>query len=206
MLSYIYAYSQLKTDTIQFVVPSGNMGNVTAGLFASQMGFPFSSFIIATNENDVAVNYYKTGSFVPQQTIQTLSNAMDIGNPSNFIRILDLFKHTHSEFKKRVRATKISETETVATIKRVYKEHQYLLDPHTAVAWAAAEQNIDVNHTSVVVATASPLKFSSEIYQATGISVDDSVCKGDSFGKKKKKYPVGSSYKEFKTFLNGLSE
>ncbi len=204
MLSYIYTYCQLQIDTIRFIVPSGNMGNVTAGLFAAKMGFPFSSFIIATNENDPVVKYFQTGIFTSQPTIPTLSNAMDIGNPSNFIRILELFKNNHAAFKKTVHAIKISEPRTIATIKRVYQKYNYLLDPHTAVAWATAEQSNDTTHTNVIMATASPLKFSSEINRATGITVDDSVSIKNITSKNQRKYSLRNSYQEFKEFLNRL--
>ena len=137
------------------------------------MGLPFNSFIIATNENDAAVHYYKTGEFKPQETVRTISTAMDVGNPSNFIRVLELFGHDWTKFKEIIKAVRIDTATTIATIKEVRTKYNYLLDPHTAVGFAAAKRIASSNRIPVIIATASPLKFASEIKKTTGIDVDD---------------------------------
>ena len=201
IIYYVYAYSRLPKKPLQFVIPSGNMGNSTAGIFAMGMGLPIQSFLLACNANDPAVEYYHTGKYQPKQTIATLSNAMDIGNPSNFARILEYFHYNHQEFCKKITAISIDDPTTIATIKNVYAKYHYLLDPHTAVAWSAADihnklRRSDANKREadptpeggrdlspafarseqskqLIISTASPVKFASEILKATGISIDD---------------------------------
>ncbi len=170
MMYYAYAWAQLKNDNLRFVVPSGNMGNVTAGLYAKRMGIPIGHFHIACNENDAVLKYFETGTYHLQQTKRTISNAMDIGNPSNFERILHLYNHDLSELKKDVSVSSTNDEETIKTICEVYKKHDYLLDPHTAVAWSAAQKSKIKGATDVIIATASPAKFAKEIYELTGIS------------------------------------
>ena len=175
IIYYIYTYAQLQREDIEFIVPSGNFGNLTGGLFAREMGLPFSSFIAATNRNDSAVRYLATGEYHPLPTIQTLSNAMDVGNPSNFVRILELFDHNYEQVREVLQAYQVSDEETVSTIQRVWQEHGYLLDPHSAVGWLVAEQHSDPDLKRVIVATASPIKFAQEIEKTAGIAIDDSA-------------------------------
>ena len=174
IIYYAWAYRQLQHPNLQFVIPSGNMGNATAALLAKKMGLPIDSLIIATNENDVAVEYYKTGIYQSKKTQQTLSTAMDIGNPSNFERILDLVHHDYEAFRQVITAIKISDAQTVATMKKVYKKNKYLLDFHTAVGFCAAERFTKSDIQTVVVSTAAPEKFAKEIVETTGIVVDNS--------------------------------
>lgn len=200
VIYYVWAFSRLKKKALQFVVPSGNMGNVTAGVFAARMGLPFS-FVIATNENDVAVNYYQTGTYQQQQTKHTLSTAMDIGNPSNFVRLLDMFGNAHHTFCQQITAVKVSDHETIATMKAVYKQDQYLLDFHTAVG-AAALQKVGMSDTSsVIIATASPVKFATEIENATGIIVDERAEIAKLQKRKKRVTAVANRYESVKKAL-----
>jgi len=174
IIYYVWTYAQLPKEQLQFIIPSGNMGNVTAGLFAAKMGLPLS-FVIATNENDVAVKYYQTGTFNKQKTRQTLSTAMDIGNPSNFVRLLALFQYDHQAFCKKIEAVKVTDQETIATIKHISQANKYLLDFHTAVAVTAATHRKHNRGRPIIIATAAPMKFASEIQQATDIVLDDSA-------------------------------
>lgn len=171
MLFYAYIYSQLNKPFTP-VIPSGNMGNAAAALYAQYMGIPIQRIIIACNANDTVPNYLKTGIYQPQTSIKTLSNAMDIGNPSNLARMLDIYDQQHHAISQQITAHSITDKETVKTIKQVYQTHQYLLDPHSAVAWTAATKEQHVS-TPVVMATASPIKFAHELTQATGIAVDN---------------------------------
>lgn len=171
MIYYAYLASRLEGKRIRCIVPSGNMGNCTAGIYAKKMGISIDSFVIACNANDPVVHYSQTGMYRPQETIQTLSTAMDIGNPSNFERILSLFNHDHEQFVNHVKTISISDKETVETIQTVYANYKYLLDPHTAVAWSAGNHFSDESYTNVILATASPRKFAGEIKRETGIEV-----------------------------------
>ncbi len=170
---YLYAYFMLGRADLEIVVPSGNFGNLTAGLFGRQMGVPLDHWIAATNRNDAAVRYYQTGEYDPHPTVQTLSTAMDVGNPSNFARVLELFEHDPARFREVLRAYCATDAQTVSTLQRVYEAHGYLLCPHSAVGWAVAEAHGDPALQKLIVATASPVKFADELRAATGIHVDD---------------------------------
>ncbi|MBA3533102.1 MAG: threonine synthase [Ardenticatenales bacterium] len=172
---YLYAALLVNRQDMEVVVPSGNFGNLTAGLFAREMGVNLPYFIAATNENDAGVRYHQSGHYNPHPTVQTLSTAMDVGNPSNFVRILELFEHTHERLRVGLRAFKANDGETIEVMQRVYQEHGYLLCPHSAVGWAVAERHGRPDSQPLVVATASPLKFAREIEAHAGIPVDDSV-------------------------------
>jgi threonine synthase len=203
IIYYVYAYAQMPTDTLEFVVPCGNFGNLCAALFARNMGLPFNKFLVANNENDSVYNYYRTGVFRPQPTAQTLSTAMDIGNPSNFARILKIFNNDHAAFKRLISVAKVTDAETIAAIKRVYAEHHYLLDPHTAVAWAAAE-NEKNDFTKVITSTASPVKFADSIRKHAGIEVDDSQAIAELAKNPKRKIEIKNDYAELKSTLLSL--
>ncbi|MFT5195104.1 MAG: threonine synthase [Candidatus Promineifilaceae bacterium] len=198
IIYYVYTWAVLQRDDIEFVVPSGNFGNLTGALFAKQMGLPFKRFVAATNANDAAVRYQESGVYDPHVTIQTLSNAMDVGNPSNFVRILETFGHDYEEFRDHFVAMSVDDETTIETIKRVYAQHNYLLDPHTAIAWHAAEQTATDSTSAcrVVVSTASPVKFAGEIMQASGIAVDDTSTVEALSGREKRKVSIGNDYEE----------
>lgn len=201
IIYFVWAYAKLQKNNLQFIVPSGNMGSITAGLFARKMGLPFSSFVIATNENDTAVKYYKTGIFERQKTVQTLSTAMDIGHPSNFVRILELFKNDHNAFRKIVQAVKITDEQTVKTLKKVHTEKNYLMDFHTAVGFTAANSVQQGDKYQVVISTASPLKFAAEIEEQTGIHIDNTAALQELQKKEKRVIPVTNTYDAVKRVL-----
>lgn len=173
IIYYSFLYFATGRDDLEVIVPSGNFGNLTAGLFARAMGIPIRAFTAATNSNDVVPRYLESATYQPQSTRATFSNAMDIGNPSNFARVLELYGHDHPEVVANLRAFPISDTQTAATLKQVYEQYGYLLCPHTAVGWRVAEQYGRDDCQPVVVATASPLKFAAEIEERTGIHVDN---------------------------------
>lgn len=201
---YIYTYILLEHENIEFVVPSGNAGNLTACLFSRQMGLNFTSVITACNANDAIVDYYRTGKYNPKKTITTLSSAMDIGSPNNFSRILTLFNNDHQAFTHLIKAVSISDEETVDAIKKVYKQYNYLLDPHTAVAWSAANRLSNPEKTTVIMSTASPVKFANEIKMKTGISVDDREEMQRLQKVPSRKYTLRNDYQEFKKQLQYL--
>ena len=173
IIYYLWTTFTLGRDDLEIIVPSGNFGNLTAGLFAREMGIPLKHFVAATNLNDTATTYYQSGHYQAQKTKQTLSNAMDVGNPSNFTRVLELFGHQHQNFRDGLRAYSVTNEETVQTIIDVYQKHNYLICPHTAVGWFVASQHATPGLQPVVISTASPLKFADEIQQVTGIEIDN---------------------------------
>ena len=172
---YLYSYLVLDRNDLEIIVPSGNFGNLTAGLFTREMGIPLHHFIAATNINDAAVRYYQSGQYEAQPTKPTLSNAMDVGNPSNFARVLELFAHNHDRFRHGLRAYRVNEEQTIQTIQQVYEQHNYLLCPHTAVGWHVASAYAQQDLQPLIVSTAAPVKFAREIQAATGIHIDDSA-------------------------------
>lgn len=162
---YAYALGQLnETSAPVFSIPSGNFGNLTAGLLAHKMGMPVGRFIAATNINDVVPGYLRTGEFQPRASRQTMSNAMDIGNPSNFVRIQHLFGGSWAEITKRMAGASFTDEQTREAIMRIYDETGYLLDPHTAVGCLAAEQYDDhAGAPRIILSTAHPAKFRDSI-------------------------------------------
>lgn len=159
---YVDAYRQLKDKSIPFYfsVPSGNFGNLTAGLIAKKMGLPVSGFIAATNENDTIPNYLKKGSYSAQETIATISNAMDVGNPSNFARMNDFYK-SHLAMSEDITGYKYSDEETRKMMVDVYQHKKYILDPHGAVGllgWKEFSEGKN-NIQGIILETAHPTKF-----------------------------------------------
>ena len=138
-LYYCFAWQQWPAGAPAPVVavPSGNFGNLCAGLLAQASGLPLGHFIAACNANDPVPEYLRTGNYTPRPAVPTLSNAMDVGNPSNFVRILELFGNNLDRLRAALSADTVSDAETVATIRQVWERHGYLLDPHGAVAYAA---------------------------------------------------------------------
>lgn len=201
IIYYVWASRQVNFTPTRFVVPSGNMGNATACLLAQKMGIPISSLVIATNENDAAVSYYKTGIYEGKKTVQTLSTAMDIGKPNNFERILELFHFDHKEFKKFVNAVKVTDKENVSTIKSVYSLCTYLLDFHTAVGFCAAEKVADATMPTIVVSTASPLKFAKEMEEKISLYIDNTQLIKHLLKKKKLVITSENNYEKIKKLL-----
>ena len=162
---YFFAYKQWKFqhdgDEPVISVPSGNFGNICAGLLAKVSGLPIAHFIAACNQNDAVPNYLQTNIYTPKQAVHTISNAMDVGNPSNFVRVLQLFQQQYQTVKNNITGYKITDEQTKATLKNVYKQHQYLLDPHGAVAYNALEQYLLQYNTQsgIIIETAHPVKF-----------------------------------------------
>ncbi len=162
---YFWAVAQLQKLGINefpaIVVPSGNVGNLFAGLMAKKMGLPVKGFVAACNSNDILPKYLETGKFLPKRSKKTISNAMDVGNPSNFARMLELYKNSYKKMSRDITGYSISDQATRQTIRQVYQKTGYILDPHTAVGVAAAlrYQKQDKNHPIIVLSTAHPAKF-----------------------------------------------
>jgi len=149
-------------------VPSGNFGNICAGLLAMQSGLPVQHFIAACNVNDVVSSYLRGSEWQPRTAVPTLSNAMDVGNPSNFVRILELFGHSISDLKQRLSAATITDEETLLAIQRIYNESGYLADPHGAVGYLALERYLQAHPGlhGIFLETAHPVKFPEAVQRA----------------------------------------
>jgi threonine synthase len=176
---YFYLYGRLKTinkidKKIIVSVPSGNLGNLTAGLFAKKMGLPIHKFICALNLNNTFYNYLNTGNYISQKSVKTLSNAMDIGNPSNFIRIPQLYSYT--ELTDIVKSYFIDDNTTILNIENIYRKYNYILDPHSSVGYCALQNYIEEinnnNNHYVLLSTAHPIKFEKEINDNLSEKID----------------------------------
>ncbi|MBX2900414.1 MAG: threonine synthase [Cyclobacteriaceae bacterium] len=172
---YFRAYAQLKHNKPVVVsVPSGNFGNLTAGLLAKKMGLPINHFIAATNVNDIVPSYLKTGVFSPKPSVQTISNAMDVGNPSNFARLLDLFNNEYKELRESVSGYAFSDAETRTAMQQVYSKSTYITDPHGAVGYLGLVQFLKANpaYTGVFLETAHPAKFVDVVEDVVPVKVE----------------------------------
>lgn len=164
---YFNAYAQLdrmgKADQLVVSVPSGNFGNITAGLFAHRMGLPIKHFIAANNRNDVFLEYLKTGVYTPRPSVATIANAMDVGDPSNFARIMDLFDNNadkHAAISQLISGYRFTDEQIGETMKQVYGKTGYILDPHGACGYEALKENgLQPGETGLFLETAHPAKF-----------------------------------------------
>lgn len=198
-LYYFYAYQQWQQNEAPVVcVPSGNFGNICAGMMAFASGLPVTHFIAACNANDVVTNYLATEKYEPKTAVATLSNAMDVGNPSNFVRIQQIFNNNFSSLKNKLSSISVSDEITKQTIAEVYKKYNYTLDPHGAVAYNALEQN---GSTGYILETAHPVKFPDVVEEMTGkkVAVPDSVAY--LFNKQKQSILLPKDYDSFKEWL-----
>ena len=208
---YFNAYAQLlrqDKNNVVFCVPSGNFGNIGAGLLAWKMGLPVRQFIAATNANDTVPEFFKTGFYQPKPSVQTLANAMDVGAPSNWVRIMDLFKVAPEELKKIIVAYSYDDETTVKAIGEIFHKYAYVACPHTAIAWKALTDwklaHPDNDATGVFLSTAHPCKFPDAFPAAIAekVIVPDQVKALQQ--KTKLAVSIGKTFEEFKGYL--LSE
>ena len=169
---YFNAYARLReagvTKDLVFSVPSGNFGNLTAGLFAKFMGLPVKRFIAANNSNDIVCNYLQTGKYEPRASIATIANAMDVGAPSNFARILELYSHSLQSISMDMVGYRYSDEEIRETMKQVFVEENYMLDPHGAVGYRALKADLKEGEVGVFLETAHPAKFTETVESVIG--------------------------------------
>lgn len=203
---YFAAYSQLKRKNIPiiFSVPSGNFGNLTSGLIANEMGLPIYKFIAALNSNDVFLKYLRTGIFHPQPTIQTYSNAMDVGNPSNIVRIFSIYKN-YEKIKGKISAFSFSDEETLSGIKEVYEKYNYIFDPHSAIGYLALKEFFysfqDKNINGIILETAHPSKFKDIVESAINNNINLPERLKFFLQKEKKSIPISNDFRNFKEVL-----
>jgi threonine synthase len=206
MFYYVAGYQRLPVASVPLVVsvPSGNFGNLTAGVFAKRIGFPVAHFIAATNANDVVPEYLRSGEFHPRPAKATCSNAMDVGNPSNFARLLDLCRGRLELVRREVSGYSASDDETLQEMKSVWERYRYIADPHTAVgvlAWEAYKKGHPEPTQGLVLATAHPAKFADVVQKAIGEAPPLPERLGRCLQQAKLSLPISSSYDDFKQFL-----
>jgi threonine synthase len=167
MLFYFITYRNMKQNKLEnnlvISVPCGNLGNLTAGLYAKKMGLPIHRYIAALNKNDAFGDFLNSKTYQPKETIETISNAMDVGNPSNIERIIDLYKNNSNELRCDIKAYSFSDSETLNEIQNAYEKSNYILDPHGSIGVLALKNNLNTNEIGVALETAHPCKFESVI-------------------------------------------
>ena len=202
---YFNAYAQAKklgkADKLTICVPSGNFGNITAGLFAQRMGLPIMNFIAANNANDIFYNYLLSGIYSPKASIQTIANAMDVGDPSNFARILDLYKSSHAEICNHISGATYSDDEIAATMKKCYEQTGYVLDPHGACGYQALKDNLKEGETGVFLETAHPAKFKEKVDAILSTDIEIPTRLADFMKGKKQSLEMAADFSAFKQFL-----
>ncbi len=202
---YFYAYAQMKkrglAENLVMCVPSGNFGNICSALFGKRMGLPVKRFIAANNANNVFYQYLKTGKYQPQASVQTIANAMDVGNPSNFARILDLYGNSHEAICNDISGATYQDSQIEDTIRECLNQTGYQLDPHGACGFRALQEGLSEGEVGVFLETAHPAKFKDTV---------DSIIDGEveipsrlaAFMKgKKQSVQISREFADFKSFL-----
>jgi threonine synthase len=204
MFYYFFAYKQLaeKKEKLAFSVPSGNFGNICAGMLAKQMGLPIDHFIASNNENNVVTRYLKSKEYSPKPSVQTISNAMDVGNPSNFVRILELFDNEFNSLSQQLSSFSYSDDETRKAIKEVKQKYNYVMDPHGAVGYLGLRDFLAENpeYYGTFLETAHPVKFLETVEEVIGEKVEIPASIKEVMNKEKKSFEI-SDYDELKDFL-----
>lgn len=204
---YFNAYARMKAnglaENLVMCVPSGNFGNITAGLFAREMGLPIRRFIAANNANNIFYNYLKTGVYEPKPSVQTIANAMDVGDPSNFARIYDLYNGSHDKISSIISGATYTDDEIKVSVKQCFKDNGYILDPHGACGYQALKDNLKKGETGVFCETAHPAKFKDTIEKIIDTEIEIPQRLSDFMKGKKQTVELSNKFDDFKTFLLG---
>ncbi len=202
---YFYAYAQMKkrgyADNLVMCVPSGNFGNITAGLFGMKMGLPIKRFIAANNANDIFYKYLQTAKYEPKASLQTLANAMDVGDPSNFARIYDLYKGNHQEICNDISGCTFTDEMIRESMKKCYHDNGYILDPHGACGYRALKEGLKPGEKGVFCETAHPAKFKDAVEPIVGADVRIPERLAAFMQGKKECVSMSKNFDEFKAFL-----
>ena len=202
---YFNAYARMKAlgkaDEMVVCVPSGNFGNITAALFGHRMGLPIKRFIAANNANDIFYNYLQTGKYEPKASRQTIANAMDVGDPSNFARIYDLYKGDHSAVTSLISGATYSDDMICETMRQCYADNGYILDPHGACGYRALIEQLKAGETGVFCETAHPAKFKDTVDSIIGAEVEIPERLAAFMKGEKQSVEMGKSFAEFKEYL-----
>ncbi|MDN5201837.1 threonine synthase [Fulvivirgaceae bacterium BMA10] len=205
---YFHAYAQLKSDgkPVVFSVPSGNFGNLCGGLIAKKMGLPIAHFIASTNVNDIVPEYLRSGVFHARPSIETISNAMDVGNPSNFPRMLALHDWEYDKIKNEISAFSFDDNETKQAMREVFNECDYTLCPHTAVAYLGLKNWLQEQHEAfngVLLSTAHPAKFIDVVEETLKAKILIPERLQEALSKEKVAQPMSGKFDDFKSWLLG---
>ena len=202
---YFNAYARMKAqgkaDNLVMCVPSGNFGNICAALFGHEMGLPIARFIAANNANDIFYKYLQTGKYEPKPSKQTLANAMDVGDPSNFARIYDLYGKSHERISSLISGATYSDDAIRETMKQCYKETKYILDPHGACGYQALEDGLKEGEIGVFCETAHPAKFKEKVDEILGIDVEIPDRLAAFMKGQKQSVPMTKDFADFKKYL-----
>lgn len=202
---YFNAYAQMKrqgkADNLVICVPSGNFGNITAGLFGWYMGLPVKRFIAANNANDIFYNYLQSGVYSPKPSVQTLANAMDVGDPSNFARILDLYGNSHADIAAHIGGATYKDEQIAETLKDVYEKTGYMLDPHGACGYRALQEQLAADEYGVFLETAHPAKFKEKVDAIIDGDIDIPAKLRAFMEGTKQSEPISKEYSDFRSFL-----
>jgi len=206
MFYHVAAYRQLPVASVPLIVsvPSGNFGNLTAGIFAKRIGLPVTRFVASTNANDVVPEYLRSGEFRPRAATATYSNAMDVGNPNNFPRLLDLCRNRLEYVQKEIWGHRATDGETLAAMKILHDRYGYIADPHTAVGvlgWEAYKREHSEPAQGLVLATAHPAKFADVVMKAIGTAPPLPDRLAAYLKREKLSLPMSRAYDDFKQFL-----
>ncbi len=206
MFYYLFAYRDSKKHNMDMVfsVPSGNFGNICAGMVAQRLGMPVKHFVAATNVNDVVPKYMKSAEYSPKPSIATISNAMDVGDPSNFVRIRNLFENNFEKLQHYLSSFSFTDAETKAAMLDVYGQTGYMMDPHGAVGYLGLKKYMEKNPDvfGIFLETAHPIKFLDVVKETLGVSLDIPPQIQRVMDKGKIAIPI-KKYAELKNFLTG---
>lgn len=202
---YFYAYAQLKKlgrqHEVVICVPSGNFGNITAGIFGNEMGLPVKRFIAANNANDIFYQYLKSGKYEPKPSKQTIANAMDVGNPSNFARIYDLFGGSHERITSRISGATYTDAQIMETMRQCHKDTGYTLDPHGACGYRALKELLQPGETGVFLETAHPAKFKEKVDAILNGNIQTPERLANFMRGRKQSIKMSKDFNDFKDFL-----
>ena len=202
---YFNAYARMKeqgkADNLVMCVPSGNFGNICAALFGHEMGLPIKRFIAANNANDIFYKYLQTGKYEPKPSKQTLANAMDVGDPSNFARIYDLYGKSHQRITSLISGSTYTDEQIRQTIRACYEETKYILDPHGACGYQALADGLKEGEIGVFCETAHPAKFKEKVDEILGIDVEIPERLANFMKGQKQSVPMSKEFADFKQYL-----
>jgi threonine synthase len=202
-LYYFDAYRQLPGEQLVMSVPSGNYGNITAGMLAKKMGLPIKRFIAASNANDVVPRYLESGSYKPQPTVSTISNAMDVSDPSNHPRMLDLHDKLFADIKKHVKGFTLSDKDTLEIMATCFRNTDYILDPHGAIGYAALKADLAENEIGIFLETAHYSKFLDTVVKALDREIPLPDFVSELMTRTKEATLIENDYEAFKGYLIG---
>ena len=189
------------TDEMVVCVPSGNFGNITAGLFGKRMGLPVKRFIAANNRNDIFYQYLQTGVYSPRPSIATIANAMDVGDPSNFARVLALYANSHKAICADISGATYTDEQIAETVKQVWQARHYLLDPHGACGFRALQEGLKEGETGIFLETAHPAKFKDTVERIIGEPVSIPAKLQAFMQGRKQSVPMSKAFADFKGYL-----